>query len=329
MRGKNAALPARCAVSLLPRSLRRGMSAALALSLALALVPAVAAAGVGISISPSVPQNLTGGVNASAPSISTFASGSVPLGGALTDTAAVSGLVGPDAGGTVEFRIYGPDDATCSSVPIFTSVRTMTVNGTVGTATSLAFTPTSPGTYRWRAFYSGDANNAQVNGPCNAANENVVVSPPPPPPPPLPPPPPPPLPPPPPPPFGTLAGIVTDTDGPNGRAVNGPQPNAPVEACPVPLNNQACRTTQSDAAGQYRFFTIPVGNYELTANPPAGDTTHTQGTVNPVTVFAGQTTTAEHHPRLRPGGAGAAAPSTTRRGPSTASRWCTGAARSC
>ena len=42
--------------------------------------------------------------------------------------------------------------------------------------TSAAFTPTSAGTYRWRAFYSGDANNVAVAGACNAANENVVVS---------------------------------------------------------------------------------------------------------------------------------------------------------
>src|SRR5205085_1580651 len=45
------------------------------------------------------------------------------------------------------------------------------------TVTSGAFTPTAPGTYRWVAAYSGDANNAPVTGACNAANENTVVTP--------------------------------------------------------------------------------------------------------------------------------------------------------
>ncbi len=47
----------------------------------------------------------------------------------------------------------------------------------MATAVSAAFTPTAAGTYRWRAFYSGDANNDAVSGPCNASNENVVVAP--------------------------------------------------------------------------------------------------------------------------------------------------------
>ena len=57
-----------------------------------------------------------------------------------------------------------------------------------GPVTSETFTPTVAGTYRWRARYSGDANNVAVEGLCNAANENVTVTqpatPPPPPPPP-------------------------------------------------------------------------------------------------------------------------------------------------
>ena len=46
------------------------------------------------------------------PSITTRATGSVVLGGAITDTAIVSGRVNPTAGGTVSFRLYGPDDPT-------------------------------------------------------------------------------------------------------------------------------------------------------------------------------------------------------------------------
>ena len=46
-------------------------------------------------------------------------------------------------------------------------VSTETVNGN-GDYTSDSYTPTQAGTYRWRAFYSGDANNNAVSGACNA-----------------------------------------------------------------------------------------------------------------------------------------------------------------
>ncbi len=113
------------------------------------------------------------------PSIATTASGPVRVGGQLTDTATVRGLVSP-AGGTVDFRLYGPDDASCSRAPVFESLDRPVAPG--GTAVSLPFVPTAPGTYRWRAFYSGDANNLPVAGACNDAGESVIVSPPPPPP---------------------------------------------------------------------------------------------------------------------------------------------------
>ncbi len=124
-------------------------------------------------------------VSSATPTITTQASAPTTLGsGQLTDTATLTGLVNPVTGagaGTVEFRLYGPDDPTCTTVIFTSSNRPLTLNGaqTSGTATSAAFTPTAPGTYRWRAFYSGDANNAPVSGPCNDANESTVVSAPP------------------------------------------------------------------------------------------------------------------------------------------------------
>ncbi len=143
-------------------------------------------------ISPGVNQNLTGGglgtsrttVNRPQPAIATFASAPVTLGaGTLSDNATLSGLVNPvttGAGaGTVEFRLYGPGDTTCT-VSILPSpmIQPLTYNGanTVGTATAFPFTPTQAGVYRWRAFYSGDANNAPVSGSCNDANEQTVVT---------------------------------------------------------------------------------------------------------------------------------------------------------
>jgi hypothetical protein len=112
-------------------------------------------------------------VRKSTPSLATAASGEVAVGGQLADTAVVSGLVNPVAGATVDFRLYGPDDESCAGPPVFESLGRPL--GADGTAASEPFTATRPGVYRWIAFYSGDANNEAVTGPCNGANENVNV----------------------------------------------------------------------------------------------------------------------------------------------------------
>ena len=111
------------------------------------------------------------------PTLATTASPDITLGaGSLTDTATVSGRSNPLAGATIVFNLYGPDDATCADAAVFTSAPVpYPVAG--GSVTSPAYTPTAAGTYRWRATYSGDANNTGVTGACNAANENVVVAP--------------------------------------------------------------------------------------------------------------------------------------------------------
>ena len=144
-------------------------------------------------------------VSRAAPSIATIASGDIIVGaGVLTDQATVSGLVNPIAGATVTFRLYGPNDGNCTGTPVFTQVVPLVLGAgnTTGTAQSGSYTPTAAGVYRWIASYSGDANNADIAGPCGEATETrTVTTPPPPPPPPgSPPPPPPPGSPPPPPP---------------------------------------------------------------------------------------------------------------------------------
>ncbi len=94
----------------------------------------------------------------------------------MTDTALVLGRVNPQPGATINFALYGPDDATCVGPPLFQSINVpYPVSG--GAVSSAALAPAAPGTYRWRATYSGDANNLPVAGPCNDARENVVVRP--------------------------------------------------------------------------------------------------------------------------------------------------------
>ena len=104
------------------------------------------------------------------PTMTTAASGSVTLGGTVSDSATLAG--GSNPTGTISFKIYGPDDADCTGPS--TLVAEVPVNGN-GTYQSGPYTPTATGTYRWVASYSGDANNAPVMGACNDPNESVAI----------------------------------------------------------------------------------------------------------------------------------------------------------
>jgi uncharacterized repeat protein (TIGR01451 family) len=106
------------------------------------------------------------------PDITTTASATVLVGGSVSDTAHLSGGFNPT--GTILFALYGPNDATCALSAVYTKV--VTVDHGNGDYSSGLFTPSSAGTYRWIASYSGDAENAPVSGACNDANEDVVVT---------------------------------------------------------------------------------------------------------------------------------------------------------
>jgi len=93
------------------------------------------------------------------------------------DTATLTPAAGvPAPTGTVKFNVYGPNNATCTGTPVFTSTNTVTG----ATATSDPFTPTVAGTYRVIATYSGDANYAAVASACTDPAEAVAVTAPPP-----------------------------------------------------------------------------------------------------------------------------------------------------
>ena len=109
--------------------------------------------------------------------LTTSATPSVTIGNSVSDTATVTGApASPAPTGTVTFRLYGPEDATCASTPVFDSGPRPLAGGPPPTATSGPFTPTAPGTYRWVATYSGDANYLPATGACNDANETSIVT---------------------------------------------------------------------------------------------------------------------------------------------------------
>jgi hypothetical protein len=133
------------------------------------------------------------------PTLSTTGGADVALGNAITDTANLSGTakqpgtdgVGPggtinasaasqaNAGGTITWRLFGPDN--CTTEQTLTS-NTATVNGDNTSYGPVSFTPTAIGKYTWVASYDGSSPNTLSAGPsscppgANDGDEEVVVT---------------------------------------------------------------------------------------------------------------------------------------------------------
>ncbi|MDQ4134348.1 MAG: hypothetical protein M3179_14370 [Actinomycetota bacterium] len=94
--------------------------------------------------------------------------------GTITNTATLGLGVGPSGPtGTITFTLFGPDNMMCAGTPIFTSVKTVTANGTYA---SDPFAPTASGKYTWKLNYSGDANNTSAFTICSDTANHVSVT---------------------------------------------------------------------------------------------------------------------------------------------------------
>lgn len=144
--------------------------------------------GIGGSIDSSATECFT--VNPVTPSLATTAGADVTLGTAVTDSAALSGTTtqpanpvinltntgGAAAGGTITFKLYGPDN--CTTLAHTSATVAVSGNGTYNTPAP-QFVPIASGTYHWVAVYSGSSpntNGSTHNADCADVNEDVVVT---------------------------------------------------------------------------------------------------------------------------------------------------------
>lgn len=100
------------------------------------------------------------------------ASAPVALGGTVFDTATIATSTDPGPTGTMSFALFGPGAPTCAGTPAFTSSRPVQGNGSYS---SDPFVPVAPGTYRWVASYSGDADDPGATTPCDDPAQQVEV----------------------------------------------------------------------------------------------------------------------------------------------------------
>lgn len=107
--------------------------------------------------------------------IATTASPDVLLGAPVSAAASVSGRFDPQSS-AVDFRLFGPDDASCAHPPIFEQLAVpYPVGG--GSVTTDPVTLGAPGLYRWVASYGGDASNAPSANGCGDPGTTVTVNP--------------------------------------------------------------------------------------------------------------------------------------------------------
>jgi hypothetical protein len=88
------------------------------------------------------------------------------------DDATISGAT-TQAGGTITFNLYAPDDATCSGTPAYTQQVNVSGNGTYKT-TNTAFVASDNGEWRWQVIYSGDGNNAGATSACGVEHFTIT-----------------------------------------------------------------------------------------------------------------------------------------------------------
>lgn len=110
----------------------------------------------------------------------------IVLGGTLSNSARIIGRTGATSNATIDFRLYGPDDALCSGAPAYEKLGVKVPLGSGPTVSSGAFTPTQAGEYRWTVAYANDDNNQPAASVCTGTT--LVSAPPLPPPAPPPPP---------------------------------------------------------------------------------------------------------------------------------------------
>src|SRR3989441_636722 len=112
-------------------------------------------------------------VSKASPTVTTSATPQATAGGTISDQATLAGSSGPNATGTINFTVFGPNNTTCTLPG--TPGGSALVSGD-GTYPSSAVPVVLAGTYRWSASYKGDGNNNGFTAACNAPNEASEVS---------------------------------------------------------------------------------------------------------------------------------------------------------
>ncbi len=96
---------------------------------------------------------------------------SVPAGTAATDSATIAGANAAGATGTVTYSVYS--DSACTTAMATGGIKPVTA-GSVPSSDPVAIS--APGTYYWRASFSGDGTNSPSSSTCGDEVETVTAA---------------------------------------------------------------------------------------------------------------------------------------------------------
>lgn len=96
-----------------------------------------------------------------------LSTGSISVGGSVTDTATLSGVTNT-AGGSITFNVYS--DSACTALVTSSSAFPVSGPGTYGPATLSGL---ASGSYQVQAVYTGDSNNAGATSACGSEPVSV------------------------------------------------------------------------------------------------------------------------------------------------------------
>lgn len=99
------------------------------------------------------------------------------------DSVTLTATAGGVPSGTVTFKLYGPDNSTCSTAagagaPVVNQTKTLTVGTTTATAatdqTTFDVSTATASQYKWQITYSGDSTHNGITGACG--NESFTAT---------------------------------------------------------------------------------------------------------------------------------------------------------
>jgi hypothetical protein len=95
------------------------------------------------------------------------------------DSATISASAGGTPTGSVSFKLFGPDNATCDpngAAPVYTETVSL-ANGSASTSNStFSVSSASASTYRWVVEYSGDATHEAVTSACGTEQFTLTIA---------------------------------------------------------------------------------------------------------------------------------------------------------
>jgi uncharacterized repeat protein (TIGR01451 family) len=197
-------------------------------------------------------KTVTINVAKASPTISTAASPTSGLVGAVTlnDAATLSG--GYNETGSISFALYAPGvtaSTYATATPVFKATVTVNGNGTYSPATG--YVPTAAGTYNWVDSYSGDANTNAIASTFGSDPATATTF--------------------------SISGSAYDDLTENGFSTDDPKlGTADANYASVTINlykdggATPFATTSTDANGKYGFTGLPAGSYTASEVVPGG-----------------------------------------------------------